>query len=129
VRDARTVKLAYRPVTASALEQYEQVTALELGGMTSAKALKQVGIPAEELARVAAAVNAFCRPRLLRRKLQAATPASAERRVKQQQKLAEPIDDRDFVELYGAESLERLKAREDALVALRVGSESLITRR
>ncbi len=126
MRDAKTVKLAYRPVTPAALEQFIALRRLETQGRPPADALKEVGMAADELARVSAAVNTFCQPRVLRVRLAKATAKSAEREVKQQQKLAEPIDDRDFVELYGQATWDLFKAQQDALVALRDASESLI---
>ena len=128
MRDARTVKLAYRPVTAEALERFLRLRSLELGGKAPGEALREVGLAADEASRIGAAVNSYCRPRLLKRRLARAEPRSAERQRKQQEKLAEPIDDADFLTLYGKETWDVMRAREDAVVALREKAESLITR-
>ena len=127
MRDARTVKLAYRPVSADALAKFLRLRRLEAVGKPSWEAIQQAGLPADEVSRIGAAVNTFCRPRLLRIRLAQAAPKSAERRLKQQQKLAEAIDDSDFLELYGQATWDLMCAQEEVLVALREKSESLIS--
>jgi hypothetical protein len=117
--DFRTLRLAYRPVTAEALAAYLQWVELELAGASAAQALKQAQLPADEVTRIAAAVSAFCQPRLLRARLAQAAPKSVERQQKQQQTLAAPIDDSDFIALYGAETWTLFQAREEELVRLR----------
>ena len=128
MKDARTLKLAYRPVSAEALEKYVRLKQLELAGRPPIDALREAGLATDDVTRIASAVNLFCRPRVLRRRLARAAPKSAERKLKQAEVLAAPIDDGDFLELYGQESWEVLHAREDELVRLREPSESLITR-
>ena len=84
MRDAKTVKLAYRPVTAEALKKFLKLRALERAGKTALESLRDAGLPADEVSRIGAAVNSFCRPRLLKLRLAQADPRLAERRLKQQ---------------------------------------------
>ena len=126
MKDAKTLKLAYRPVTAEALKKYMRLVKLELDGMPSARALQEVGISGDDVTRIAAAVGLYCRPRLLKKRLACAAPGKPERQKKQREELAAPIDDRDFVELYGKDSWELLQTQEDALIALREKSAGAV---
>src|SRR5688572_19718653 len=98
MRDVKTLKLAYRPVTQDALAKYIRLVQLEQSGTPSAQALAQAGLEPDDVTRVASAVIEFCRPRLLKRRLSRATPKNAERALKQQRTLAAPIDDSQLVE-------------------------------
>lgn len=117
--DEKTLRLAYRPISAEALTQHMRLVALELEGAKPEDALKASGLSGEDAARITAAVNAFCRPRLLKLRLAQATPKDPERAKKQSAALQLPIDDSDWVGLYGEETHRVLMAREAELVALR----------
>ena len=117
--DERTLRLAHRPVTAEILEKYERFVQLELEGKAPTEALIATGLSADDVARTAAAVNAFCRPRLLKRRLTRATAKTPEKQMKLLEELAKPIDDTDFAALYGAETHRMLLSREVELTELR----------
>jgi hypothetical protein len=120
--DERTLRLAYRPVKAEILEKYLQFVQLELDGRAPAEALGQTGLSADEVARTAMAVNAFCRPRLLKRRLAKSTAKTPDKQMKVLAELARPIDDTEFVSLYGAETHQVLLSHEETLIALRAKS-------
>ncbi len=117
--DERTLRLAHRPVTSEILAKYEQFLDLELAGTDAATALIKSGLSADDVARTASAVNAFCRPRLLKRRLGKASGKTTEKQMKLLEELARPIDDTDFVALYGAETHHVLLANEEVLIELR----------
>lgn len=117
--DEKTLKLAYRPVSAEQLIQHIRLVEAELAGATPDAALKTSGLAAEDAVRIAAAVHAFCRPRLLKRRLQRAQAKSPERAEKQSAALQAPIDDSDLIGLYGEATHRVLLASEDVLVAQR----------
>lgn len=117
--DERTLRLAHRPVTEAILEQYAKFIQLELDGIAADAALKQTGLSADEVARTASAVNAFCRPRLLKRRLKRTNAKTPEQQVKLLEELHKPIDDTDFVALYGEETFRVLLKNEEALLELR----------
>ena len=120
--DARTLRLAHLPVTERILEAYTRFIRLEHAGTPHAEALKQAGLTADDVARTTSAVSAFCRPRLLRRRLARATATTPEREQKRLEALAAPIDDADFIALYGGSSWQVLQKHEAALVELRTRS-------
>lgn len=117
--DERTLRLAYRPVSSELLQRYVRCVEAELAGKASADALQVAGLAADDAARLTAAANAFCRPRLLKRRLSRAAPQSLELRQKQQEELARPIDDSDFIGRYGEETHAVFLAAEAVLVGLR----------
>jgi hypothetical protein len=120
--DERTLKLAYRPVQPAILEKYAECVRLELAGKAPAEAIVLTGLSADDFARTAMAVNAFCRPRLLKRRLSKATAKTPEKQMKLLEELAKPIDDTEFVGLYGEETYRLLLSREEALIELRAKS-------
>jgi hypothetical protein len=117
--DERTLRLAHRPVTPAILGKYMQFVQLELDGKAPAEALIQSGLTADEVARTASAVNAFCRPRLLKRRLARASAKTPEKQMKLLEELAKPIDDTDFVALYGEETHRVLLSHEEPMIELR----------
>ncbi len=120
--DERTLRLAHRPVTPEILEKYSQFIRFEQAGVPASQGLEQVGVTADDVARTASAVNAFCRPRLLKRRLAGANANSVERQLKRVEELARPIDDSGFIALYGEETYRVLRAQEEALIELRAKS-------
>ena len=119
MRDEKTLKLAFRPISAAQLIQHIRLVEQELAGATPDAALKSSGLAAEDAVRIAAAVNVFCRPRLLKRRLQRAKAKDAERAEKQSAALTAPIDDSELVALYGDATYQVLLGSEDVLVAQR----------
>ena len=117
--DERTLRLAHRPVTAEILHRYEQFVQLELEGKAPAEALIRTGLTADDVARTASAVNSFCRPRLLKRRLARASAKTPERQMKLLEELARPIDDTEFVALYGEDTHHVLLSNEETLTTLR----------
>lgn len=117
--DERTLRLAFRPVSEDLLDRYVRVIELELAGKPSADALKAVEIAADDVTRIASAVNAFCRPRLLKRRLARAVAKSPTRQQKQQEELGRPVDDSELIGLHGPQTHQTLLAREAVLVDLR----------
>lgn len=117
--DERTLRLAFRPVTPEILAKYSQFLQAELDGKAPAEALVLTGLAADDVARTASAVNAFCRPRLLKRRLARATAKTPQKQMKLLEELARPIDDTDFVALYGEGTYRLLLSNEEALIALR----------
>lgn len=117
--DEKTLRLAFRPITPDLLAGYIALVQHELAGATPVDALKASGLAAEDGARVGSVVAAFCRPRLLRRRLARAKAKDAERAAKQAEVMAAPIDDRDLIAMYGEETHRTLMAQEAALVDLR----------
>ncbi len=120
--DERTLRLAYRPVKAEILEKYLQFIQLELDGKAPAEALVLTGLSADDVARTAMAVNAFCRPRLLKRRLAKTNAKTPDKQMKLLEELARPIDDTEFVSRYGAETHHVLLSHEESLIVLRAKS-------
>ncbi len=104
MNDERTLRLAHRPVTRATLEKYAEFVRLEIEGIPAGEALRRSDLTADDVARTASAVNAFCRPRLLKRRLARATATTPERQQKRIEELASAIDDTQFVALYGEET-------------------------
>ena len=80
--------------------------------------MTRVKLAGDDVTRVSAAVNLYCRPRLLRRALTGKVARSPARQEKLRQTLAEPADDSDFIALYGQASWALLNAREATLLIL-----------
>ena len=123
--DERTLRLAHRAVTVEILDKYIQFVRLELDGKTPTEALIATGLMADDVARTASAVNALCRPRLLKRRLARATAKTPEKQMKLLEELARPIDDTDFVALYGEETYRVLLGHEEVLLELREKSSGV----
>ncbi len=121
--DERTLKLAKHAVTPEILAKYEQFVSLELEGKSAADALRDTGLTADQAARTASAVNAFCRPRVLKERLKKASAKTPEKQMEVLEALKKPIDDTDFVALYGEETHRVLLAREEGLIALRLQAQ------
>ncbi|GEM_PF-3195724 len=118
--DERTLRLAHHAVTPEILAKYEQFVAQELEGKSAADALRNTGLTADQVARTASAVNAFCRPRVLKERLKTVSAKTPEKQMGVLEALKKPIDDTDFVALYGAQTHQVLLSREEGLIELRL---------